>query len=63
MIQQLLIFKAAMTELLKTKRQSSAIQSKGSKRSEIATDDVIKKVEKNFTFWQQLAQQLHSLVI
>ena len=46
-----LIFKAAMAELLKTKRQSSAIQSARVERIlEIATDNQIKKVEKNFTF-------------
>ena len=46
-----LIFKKAMTELLKTKRQSSAIQSARVGRIlEIATDYEMKKVEKNFTF-------------
>ena len=46
-----LIFKAAMAELMKTKRQSSAIQSARVERIlEIATDNEIKKVEKNFTF-------------
>ena len=46
-----LIFKAAMTELIKTKRQSSAIQSARVQRIlEIATDNEIKKVEKNFTY-------------
>ena len=45
-----LIFKAAMTELLKTKRQSSAIQSARVQRIlEIATDNEVKKVEKNIT--------------
>merc|ERR1711966_568409 len=40
-----------MAELLKTKRQSSAIQSARVGRIlEIATDYEIKKVEKNFTF-------------
>ena len=39
-----LIFKAAMAELLKTKRQSSAIQSARVERIlEIATDNEIKK--------------------
>ena len=46
-----LIFKAAMAELLKTKRQSSAIQSVRVERIlEIATDNELKKVEKNFTY-------------
>ena len=46
-----LIFKAAMVELIKTKRQSSAIQSARVERIlEIATDNEMKKVEKNFTF-------------
>ena len=46
-----LIFKAAMTELLKTKRQSSAVQSARVERIlEIATDNELKKVEKNFTY-------------
>ena len=46
-----LIFKAAMGELIKTKRQSSAIQSARVERIlEIATDNEMKKVEKNFTF-------------
>ena len=46
-----LIFKAAMTELLKTKRQSSAVQAARVERIlEIATDNEVKKVEKNFTF-------------
>ena len=46
-----LIFKAAMTELLKTKRQSTAVQTARVERIlEIATDHELKKVEKNFTF-------------
>ena len=46
-----LIFKAAMTELLKTKRQSSTVQvARVGRMLEIATDNEIKKVEKNFTF-------------
>ena len=46
-----LIFKAAMAELIKTKRQSSAIQSARVERIlEIATDNELKKVEKNFTY-------------
>ena len=40
-----------MTELLKTKRQSSAVQTARVGRIlEIATDTEMKKVEKNFTF-------------
>ena len=47
----ILIFKSAMTELLKTKRQSSAVQAARVGRIlEIATDTEMKKVEKNFTF-------------
>ncbi len=46
-----LIFKAGMNELLRTKRQSSAVQAARVGRIlEIATDDQVKKVEKNFTF-------------
>ena len=46
-----LIFKSAMAELLKTKRQSSTIQSARVEIVlEIATDNEMKKVEKNFTF-------------
>ena len=46
-----LIFKAAMAELVKTKRQSSAVQSARVERIlEIATDNELKKVEKNFTY-------------
>ena len=42
-----------MTELLKTKRQSSAVQSARVERIlEIATDNELKKVEKNFTYLQ-----------
>ena len=45
------IFNLAMAELIKTKRQSSAIQSARVGRIlEIATDTEMKKVEKNFTF-------------
>ena len=45
------IFKSAMAELIKTKRQSSAIQSaRVGRMLEIATDTEMKKVEKNFTF-------------
>ena len=40
-----------MAELLKTKRQSSAMQSARVERIlEIATDNELKKVEKNFTY-------------
>ena len=40
-----------MAELIKTKRQSSAVQSaRVSRILEIATDNEMKKVEKNFTF-------------
>jgi len=47
----ILIFKTAMAELIKTKRQSSAIQSaRVGRMIEIATDTEMKKVEKNFTF-------------
>ena len=47
----ILIFKSAMAELIKTKRQSSAIQAaRVSRVLEIATDNEMKKVEKNFTF-------------
>ena len=47
----ILIFKTAMAELIKTKRQSSAVQAaRVSRILEIATDDEMKKVEKNFTF-------------
>ena len=46
-----LVFKSAMAELLKTKRQSSSIQAARVERMlEIATDNEMKKVEKNFTF-------------
>ena len=45
------IFKSAMSEVIKTKRQSSAIQSaRVGRMLEIATDTEMKKVEKNFTF-------------
>ena len=46
-----LIFKAAMAELMKTKRQSSAIQSARVERIlEIATDNEIKKLRKILLF-------------
>jgi biopolymer transport protein TolQ len=45
------IFKDAMSELIKTRSKSSAIQSARVERIlEISTDNQIKKVEKNFTF-------------
>jgi biopolymer transport protein ExbB/TolQ len=51
MIPAILIFKTAMSELIKTKRQSSAVQaSRVGRVLEIATDTEMKKVEKNFTF-------------
>ena len=47
----ILIFKSAMAELIKTKRQSSTVQAaRVSRMLEIATDTEMKKVEKNFTF-------------
>ena len=46
-----IIFKAAMNELIKTKRQSTAIQSARVERIlEITTDNEINNIEKNFTF-------------
>ena len=46
-----IIFRSAMNELIKTKRQSSAVQTARVGRVlEIATDEEIKKIEKNFTF-------------
>ena len=40
-----------MSELLKTKRQSSAVQAARVERVlEVATDNEIKKIEKNFTY-------------
>jgi len=45
------IFQQAMTELIKTKSKSSLIQSARVERVlEIATDNQIKEIEKNFTF-------------
>ena len=45
------IFKTAMAELIKTKRQSTATQVARVERIlEIATDNEIKNIEKNFTF-------------
>jgi len=47
----ILIFKTAMAELLKTKRQSSSVQvARVGRMLEIATDDEMKKIEQNFTF-------------
>ena len=47
----ILIFKSGMAELLKTKRQSSAVQAARVGRVlEIATDTEIRKVEKNLHF-------------
>ena len=46
-----IIFKSAMNELIKTKRQSSSVQSARVERIlEIATDNELKNIEKNFTF-------------
>ena len=46
-----IIFKTAMNEVLKTKRQSSAVQAARVERVlEIATDIEVKKIEKNFTY-------------
>ena len=45
------IFKSAMTELIKTKSKSAAVQSARVERVlEISTDNQIKIIEKNFTF-------------
>ena len=46
-----IIFKTAMNEVLKTKRQSASVQAARVERIlEIATDREIKKIEKNFTY-------------
>ena len=46
-----IIFKTAMNELIKTKRQSSSVQAARVERIlEIATDNEIKNIEKNFTY-------------
>jgi len=46
-----LVFKSAMTELIKTKSKSSATQIARVERIiELSTDKQIKKIEKNFTF-------------
>ena len=51
-----------MGELVKTKRQSSAIQAARVERIlEIATDNEMKKVEKNFTFLATVGSTLHLL--
>ena len=45
------IFQSAMTEVIKTKSKSSAVQSaRVSRIIEISADEEIKKIEKNFTF-------------
>ena len=47
----ILIFRDAMTELIKTKSKSSSVQLERVERVlEISTDKQIKKIEKNFTF-------------
>tara|TARA_Y100000817_G_scaffold63479_1_gene47688 strand:+ start:151 stop:831 length:681 start_codon:yes stop_codon:yes gene_type:complete len=47
----ILIFRDAMTELVKTKSKSSSVQLERVERVlEISTDKQIKKIEKNFTF-------------
>ena len=53
-----------MTELIKTKRQSSSIQAARVERIlEIATDNEIKKVEKNFTFsYNWLYSSIHRII-
>ena len=52
-----------MAELIKTKRQSSAVQSaRVSRILEIATDNEMKKVEKNFTYLATVGLQHHLLV-
>ena len=57
-----LIFKAAMNELIKTKRQSSAIQAARVERIlEIATDTELKKIEKILLFSRLSDLPLHSL--
>ena len=51
-----------MNELIKTKRQSSAVQAARVERIlEIATDNELKKIEKNFTYLATMNQLLHSL--
>ena len=48
-----LIFKSAMAELMKTKRQSSAVQAARVGRVlEIATDNEMRKLKKISLFWQ-----------
>ena len=52
-----------MTELIKTKRQSSAVQSARVERIlEIAIDKELKKVEKNFTYLATMDLQRRLLV-
>ena len=47
-----IIFKTAMSELVKTKSKSSAVQTARVERIlEISTDNQIKNIEKNFTFF------------
>ena len=49
-----------MAELIKTKRQSSAVQTARVRRIlEIATDDEMKKLKKTLHISQQLVLQLH----
>ena len=58
-----LIFKSAMTELIKTKRQSSAVQSARVERIlEIATDKELKKLKKILLFLPLLDLQRRLLV-
>ena len=46
-----IIFKTAMNEVMKTKRQSSSVQAaRVGRMLEIATDNEMKKIEQNFTF-------------
>ena len=52
------IFKTAMTEIIKTKSKSSAVQVARVERVlEIAIDKQLKKVEKNFTFLATVGSQ------
>ena len=59
-----LIFKAAMTELIKTKRQSSSIQAARVERIlEIATDNEIKKLKKISLFsYNWLYSSIHRII-
>ena len=55
----ILIFKTAMAELIKTKRQSSTVQTaRVSRILEIATDDEMKKLKRILPFWLQSVPQL-----